>query len=187
MRRGHTFRTTSDTEVILAMYAEYGPECVKRLNGMFAFLMYDRDAANGVRRPRSLRHQAALLPRLRAALCCLRRRSRRSCGTRPSRSSLTSTPIREYLTFQFVTGERTLFSGIHKLRPGHWQLIDLASGRPPRLGMYLGAAVRDRSVPHRGVLRRRSADGSSRMRSGCNCGATCQSAPISVAVWTPAS
>src|SRR5579864_8462435 len=41
--RGHSFHTTSDTEVILAMYAQYGPECVKRLNGMFAFLMYDQE------------------------------------------------------------------------------------------------------------------------------------------------
>src|SRR5579864_4364683 len=42
-RRGYTFRTQSDTEVILNMYAAYGPDCVKALNGMFAFLLYDRD------------------------------------------------------------------------------------------------------------------------------------------------
>src|SRR5579864_6187378 len=42
VRRGHTFHTKSDTEVILAMYAAYGPDCVKSLNGMFAFLLYDR-------------------------------------------------------------------------------------------------------------------------------------------------
>ena len=41
--RGHRFRTTSDTEVILAMYAEYGPACVEQLNGMFAFLLYDAE------------------------------------------------------------------------------------------------------------------------------------------------
>ena len=33
VRRGHTFRTKSDTEVIIAMYAAYGPDCVKSLNG----------------------------------------------------------------------------------------------------------------------------------------------------------
>src|ERR1700722_19439977 len=43
VRRGHSFRTNSDTEVILAMYAEFGPDCVKSLNGMFAFLLYDRE------------------------------------------------------------------------------------------------------------------------------------------------
>lgn len=39
--RGHRFRTRSDTEVILAAYAEYGPECLDRIHGMFAFILYD--------------------------------------------------------------------------------------------------------------------------------------------------
>ena len=38
---GHTFLTSSDTEVILAGYMEYGPDFVKRLNGIFAFAVYD--------------------------------------------------------------------------------------------------------------------------------------------------
>ena len=42
-RRGHEFRTQSDTEVILRLYAEHGEGCVKLLNGMFAFLLYDRE------------------------------------------------------------------------------------------------------------------------------------------------
>lgn len=40
-RAGRIFRTESDTEVIVAAYAEWGPACVERLNGMFAFVIWD--------------------------------------------------------------------------------------------------------------------------------------------------
>jgi asparagine synthase (glutamine-hydrolysing) len=49
--RGHLFRTRSDTEVLLRAYLEWGPECVERLNGMFAFAIWDE------------RHQELLLAR----------------------------------------------------------------------------------------------------------------------------
>ena len=41
-KRNHRFASTGDTEVILAAYAEWGPACVERFNGMWAFLIYDR-------------------------------------------------------------------------------------------------------------------------------------------------
>ena len=40
-KRGHVFRGTSDTEVILAAYAEWGAECPARFNGMWAFAIWD--------------------------------------------------------------------------------------------------------------------------------------------------
>lgn len=42
---GHTFISNSDTEVLLAAYAEWGVECLKQLRGMFALAIYDRQAA----------------------------------------------------------------------------------------------------------------------------------------------
>lgn len=41
-KKGYNFYTTSDTEVLCAAYLEYGEDCVKYLNGMFAFVIYDK-------------------------------------------------------------------------------------------------------------------------------------------------
>src|SRR3546814_15185149 len=39
--RGHRFRTSGDTEVIIAAWRQWGPDCLSRLNGMFAFAIHD--------------------------------------------------------------------------------------------------------------------------------------------------
>ncbi|MCA9401393.1 MAG: asparagine synthase (glutamine-hydrolyzing), partial [Candidatus Omnitrophica bacterium] len=40
--KGYTFRSQTDTEVLLSMFMEHGPSCLKLLNGMFAFVVYDQ-------------------------------------------------------------------------------------------------------------------------------------------------
>ena len=42
VKRGHAFRTRCDTEVIVHAWEEWGDECLKRFNGMFAFAVWDR-------------------------------------------------------------------------------------------------------------------------------------------------
>jgi asparagine synthase (glutamine-hydrolysing) len=46
LARGHRFSTHTDTEVILHLYEEYGPECLQRLNGQFAIAIWDERKAS---------------------------------------------------------------------------------------------------------------------------------------------
>ncbi len=118
--QGHSFTTRSDTEVLLAAYRQWGEDCLDRLNGMFAFALWDAD---------------------RRALFCARDRA----GERPFYYFTTAdcfvfaSEIKSLLTFgdpvprvpnvsqveEFLTKgyqplhEETFFQGIRELLPGH--------------------------------------------------------------------
>ena len=125
--KGHAFRTGSDTEVILAAYREWGTDCLARLNGMFAFALYDT------------RRRQLFLARDRA-------------GEKPLFYSLTGGALRFaselkglmaepalprridaaaldcYLAMGYIPGGRSMLQGVNKLPPAHALLFDLNSG-----------------------------------------------------------
>ena len=125
--RGHEFRTASDTEVILRLYDEYGPDCVARLNGMFAFVLYDRLHGQvlfardhfGVK-PLYLHATAERMLFASEIKALLRDPEVKATADLEG--------VQEYLTFQYVLGARTMFQGITKVLPGEYHLISLTSG-----------------------------------------------------------
>jgi asparagine synthase (glutamine-hydrolysing) len=126
-RRGQAFRTTSDTEVILGMYAEHGLAGIPALNGMFAFVLYDRTRRQLV----AARDHFGIKP------LYYHSDGRRIAFASEIKALLRHPDIdvapdydamRDYLTFQFVLGEGTLFRGIRKVLPGHYVVVDLDSG-----------------------------------------------------------
>ena len=120
--RGHAFKTKSDTETILHLYEERGPDCVEQLNGMFAFAIWDRPSRQlflardrmGVKPIYIWRGGGVFLfaSEIKALFAWdfLRPELRREC-------------IPEYLVFRHLAGERTFFEGIHSLPPGHTMLV----------------------------------------------------------------
>jgi asparagine synthase (glutamine-hydrolysing) len=123
MREGATFRTRSDTEVILQGYQRWGASVVERLHGMFAFVIWDRvcRAAFGARDRLGIKplcwtmHRGALLVSSTlepfAALGELDR--------------LDLIAVRDLMTFDYIPAPRTIFDGVWKLEPGsqfQWRL-----------------------------------------------------------------
>lgn len=124
--KGHKFHTTSDTEVVLHLYAEYGNECVGLLNGMFAFIILDRQKNKlfisrdhfGIK-PLYWYHDDTKIifgSEIKAIL------AHPDISAQPEIKNLY-----EYFTFQFVLGEATMFRNIFKVPPGHYITINLDS------------------------------------------------------------
>lgn len=122
-RRGHHFRTASDTEALVHAYEEYGDGFVERLNGMFAFAIWDD------------RRARLLLARDRVGIKPLFyfNDGRRLVFSSEIKSLLQSPDVpREvdpegldaFLTLESVPAPRTLLRGVFKLRQGHILIAD---------------------------------------------------------------
>lgn len=131
-RRGHHFRTASDTEVVLAAYAEWGTNCLERFNGMFAFAIWDetertlfcaRDAIGIKPFYYTLDENAFRFASEARALA--------SPGPRPH---LDLDALRSYVLGMYVPGPLSLFAGVKKLPPGHF--MRLRPNRMVEMGKY---------------------------------------------------
>ena len=141
--RGHRFRSSSDTEVILHLYHEYGPGFVARLNGIFAFALFDKRA----RRVLLARDHLGVKP-----LYYYHSEGRLLFGSEIKailESGIYSREvnwqaIRDYFTFACVPCPDTAFRGIMQVPPAHTMTFDLGSGQLT-LERYweIGHAVRE--------------------------------------------
>jgi asparagine synthase (glutamine-hydrolysing) len=132
-RAGWRFRSGTDTEVLLQAYAEWGPACVERLNGMFALAIWDA-------RERELfvaRDRYGIKPLYVAHVgdAVLLASEIKSFLRHPSFRAGVSLPhLLEYFTFQNVFSDGTLFDGVTMLPAGHrWRIpLDGSATRPER-------------------------------------------------------
>ena len=120
---GAVFHTDGDSEVILAAWQKWGPACLPRLHGMFAFAIYDLE-------DRTLflaRDRLGVKPLFYAPL------SDGSLAFASELKGLTAHPllrrevdplaIEDYLAWGYVPDHRSILAGVNKLPAGHWLLL----------------------------------------------------------------
>jgi asparagine synthase (glutamine-hydrolysing) len=117
--RGHQFRTGSDTEVILHLFEDEGPQCLQRLNGMWGIAIWDRTRRRlflardrlGVKPLYYRQHGSGLMfaSEMKALL--------RYQGWQPT---VSPQAIHQYLALRYVPGPGTLIDGVEKLPAAHY-------------------------------------------------------------------
>ncbi|HEV2381857.1 MAG TPA: asparagine synthase (glutamine-hydrolyzing) [Terriglobia bacterium] len=129
--RGHTFRTGSDTEVIVHAYEEWGEDCVDHLEGMFAFAVTETSKSTRRGNPRVLlaRDRLGVKPLYYALvdgtlLFASEVRSLLASGQIEPR--LSNAALRSYLLFGSVAEPMTLVESVYSLPPGHRIVISAA-------------------------------------------------------------
>lgn len=123
---GHRFSSKTDSEVALKAFAEWGLDAVSRLNGMFAFAIYDRMAG----RLHLVRDRYGIKPLYytRANDTFLfASESKAILAHGAYRTRLNPRGLLEYFTFQNFFTDETLFEGIHLLPAGTTLSVDLAA------------------------------------------------------------
>jgi asparagine synthase (glutamine-hydrolysing) len=120
---GATFHTDGDSEVILAAWQRWGPDCLPRLHGMFAFAIYDL----GERTLFLARDRLGVKPLFYAPL------SDGSLAFASELKGLIAHPllrreidplaVEDYLAWGYVPDHRSILNGVHKLPAGHSLLL----------------------------------------------------------------
>ena len=174
--RGHRFKTQGDTETLVHLYEDEGPEMVGLLDGMFAFALWD--AERGLlllardrlgKKPLVYRHEPGRL------LFASQLKSLLQVPGVPRH--IDPQALDEYLTYQYVPHPRTIWQGISKLPPGHlavyredrlevrpyWQPDFRIEERLPA-GRVCRAVARPAYRGRRGPLAKRSAAGGVSLR-----------------------
>ncbi len=123
-QKGYRFRSRTDTEVILTAYQEWGTDCLSRLNGMFAFALYD-----GTRRQLFIARDRAgekpLYYSLSGGVLRFASELKALMADPAFPRRIDSEALEYYLAFGFVPGKHCIVQGTSKLPPAHALMFDI--------------------------------------------------------------
>ncbi len=146
VRGGRIFKTTSDTETLLALYLEHGEACPPMLRGMYAFVVHDPRSGTlfGARDPFGKKPLYWSAPRgtIRFAIASEPRALLALHEEGPWRPSMEG--IQSYLRHDYVTGTNSAFDGIRQFLPGHAFSFDAspAAAAAPRQWEFWSPKIR---------------------------------------------
>jgi asparagine synthase (glutamine-hydrolysing) len=124
---GHKFKSNTDTEVIIYAYIEWGIECIKKFNGMFAFSLYD----NFKKKFYLCRDRYGIKPVYyhvtKDKVFIYASEIKSILEYKNYKSEIDKEALVEYFTFQNIFTNRTLHKNIQILEAGHYFEIDLLS------------------------------------------------------------
>ncbi len=132
-KKGHVFKTGSDSEVLIHLYEEYGIECLDKINGMFAFAIWDKKE----KRLFLARDRIGIKPLHYAYFnhTFIFGSEIKSILQYPGfQKNINPKGVSLYLTYEYIPSPETIFQSIKKLPPGHFLLIDGKGG--PQIRQY---------------------------------------------------
>src|SRR5438094_3245556 len=131
--RAHDVRGTGDTPVLPHLYEESGPHFAARLNGMFAFALWDAGRERLVLARDRLGKKPLLWTRLPDGTLAFASELKALLRLPLLSREIDLDSVDAYLALQYVPGDRTALRGIHKLAPGH---VLVAEGATERIERY---------------------------------------------------
>jgi len=119
---GETFRTRSDTEVLLRAYRAWGADSLQKLNGMFAFAIWDAERRT-LFAARDRLGKKPFFYHHRQGLIAFASEMKALLADPKLERDVDPAAIDEYLTYSYIPAPRTIFRGVRKLLPGHYLLF----------------------------------------------------------------
>lgn len=124
---GRVWNGSSDTEVLLAAYAKWGTDCLRALNGMFAFAIYD-ERKRQLFLARDRAGEKPLFYRLENGKLWFASELKALMAVPGLSRKIDPKALDCYLAFGYVPGEMCILEGYHKLPPAHAMTFDLDRG-----------------------------------------------------------
>ncbi|KAF1079114.1 MAG: Asparagine synthetase [glutamine-hydrolyzing] [Candidatus Rifleibacterium amylolyticum] len=124
---GCSFRSQSDTEVVLQAYRQWGRDCVSRFNGMFAFAIYDCDRQE-IFLARDRAGEKPLYYSNHAGVFCFASELKAIMSRADFVREIDANALDCYLNFGYVPGELCILKNVSKLPPAHVMLYRRCDG-----------------------------------------------------------